>query len=185
MADGNNGPVAAPDRDGVVGRLWNPYLGGIALGLVLLAAFVVLGHGIGASGAAARLGTTVLDAVAPGHTHGHEYFAPYVTGESHVLNNWLVFLVIGTFLGGAVAAFTGGRQRSGVARGPRISVRNRLLMALAGGIIMGVAARFARGCTSGQALSGGALLSVGSWIFMLSVFAGGYALALVVRRQWR
>jgi hypothetical protein len=49
---------------------------------------------------------------------------------------------------------------------------------------MGFAARMALGCTSGQALSGGALMSAGSWIFMLSVFAGGYGLARAVRRQW-
>ena len=30
---------------------WNPYVSGIGLGLVLLAAFVVMGRGIGASGA--------------------------------------------------------------------------------------------------------------------------------------
>ena len=49
---------------------------------------------------------------------------------------------------------------------------------------MQVAARMALGCTSGQALSGGAMLSVGSWIYMFSVFAGGYAAAWFVRRQW-
>ena len=47
------------------------------------------------------------------------------------------------------------------------------------------AAKLTRGCTSGQALSGGAVQSVGSWAFMLSVFAGGYAAAYFVRRQWR
>ena len=47
------------------------------------------------------------------------------------------------------------------------------------------AARMARGCTSGQALSGGALMSVGAWAFLLAVFAGGYAAAWFVRRQWR
>ena len=31
---------------------------------------------------------------------------------------------------------------------------------------------------------GGAVLSVGAWMFMLSVFAGGYAFAWFVRRQW-
>jgi hypothetical protein len=71
-----------------------------------------------------------------------------------------------------------------VVRGPRIGIYPRLALALAGGVLMGIAARITRGCTSGQALSGGALLSAGSWIFMLSVFAGGYALAYFVRRQW-
>ncbi len=49
---------------------------------------------------------------------------------------------------------------------------------------MGVGAKLARGCTSGQALSGGALLNVGSWAFMMMVFAGAYAIAWFVRRQW-
>ncbi len=173
------------DNDGVEGKLWNPYLGGVALGLVLLASFLVLGHGIGASGAASRLGVTALAAVAPEHVAETPYFAKYSEGGASPLSNWLVFGVVGVFLGGAVASMTGGRQKSGVVRGPRISVGARLALALTGGVIMGFAARMARGCTSGQALSGGALLSVGSWVFMLSVFAGGYALALVVRRQWQ
>jgi len=92
--------------------------------------------------------------------------------------------VLGVVLGGSFAAWTAGRLKAGVIRGPRITIPMRLTAALAGGILMGIAARMARGCTSGQALSGGAVLSVGSWIFMLAVFGGGYALAWFVRRQW-
>jgi hypothetical protein len=33
-------------------------------------------------------------------------------------------------------------------------------------------------------LSGGAVLSVGSWVFMFAVFAGAYALAYFLRRVW-
>ncbi len=63
-------------------------------------------------------------------------------------------------------------------------MRARWLLALAGGTIMGFAARLARGCTSGQALTGGATLAVGSWVFMFAVFAGGYLLARPLRRLW-
>jgi uncharacterized membrane protein YedE/YeeE len=49
---------------------------------------------------------------------------------------------------------------------------------------MGFGARMARGCTSGQALSGGSVLSAGSWMFMIAVFAGAYMLAYFVRRLW-
>ena len=49
---------------------------------------------------------------------------------------------------------------------------------------MGIGAKLARGCTSGQALTGGALLSVGGWAFMIMVFVGAYAMAYFVRRQW-
>jgi uncharacterized membrane protein YedE/YeeE len=164
--------------------LANPYVAGVGLGLVLLVSFLILGQGIGASGAAARAGTTAVHAVAPAHVEGNSYLSKYVTGKSHPMNNWLVFEVIGIFLGGAISAVLAGRRRSGITRGPRISKPSRLALALLGGVIMGFAARLSRGCTSGQALSGGALLSVGSWIFMLSVFGGGYALAFFLRREW-
>ena len=84
-----------------------------------------------------------------------------------------------------MGAITAGRLKKSVEKGPAISTRNRLLLAFAGGTAMGFAARIARGCTSGQALSGGSLLSRGSWAFMLSVFAGGYLMAWFVRRQWQ
>jgi hypothetical protein len=69
-------------------------------------------------------------------------------------------------------------------KGPRVSTRARWALAFAGGAVMAYGARLARGCTSGQALSGGAVLSVGSWAFMLAVFAGGYAVAWSLRRLW-
>ena len=56
---------------------------------------------------------------------------------------------------------------------------------VAGGILMGFGAKLARGCTSGQALTGGALLAAGSWIFIATCFASGYLVAPVVRRLWR
>jgi hypothetical protein len=43
----------------------NPYVAGTGLGLVLLAAFVLAGRGLGASGAFASTGTAVVHAVAP------------------------------------------------------------------------------------------------------------------------
>jgi uncharacterized membrane protein YedE/YeeE len=164
-------------------KFWNPYLAGVALGLVLLASFLVMGKGLGASGAANRMGVQVLDVVAPAHVDANPEMASLKVGGS-LLDNWLVFEVLGVFLGGLLAAYTAGRLRLSVLKGPRISTGWRLAAALSGGVLMGIAARLARGCTSGQALSGGALLSAGSWVFMLAVFAGGYALALVVRRQW-
>jgi hypothetical protein len=49
---------------------------------------------------------------------------------------------------------------------------------------MGVGAKLARGCTSGQALTGGALLSVGSWTFIAGAFAAAYVAAFLLRRLW-
>ena len=165
-------------------RFWNPYLAGVALGLVLLATYLVMGHGLGASSASYRLGVAALNTVAPGHVQGVPSMAALVRGRS-ALDNWLVFEVLGVVVGGALGAWSSGRLGREVARGPTFGAGRRIALAVAGGVLMGFAARLARGCTSGQALSGGALLSVGSWAFMLSVFAGGYATAHFVRRQWR
>jgi hypothetical protein len=68
--------------------------------------------------------------------------------------------------------------------GPRVTSRQRLAFAFAGGTVMGYGARLARGCTSGLALTGGAALGVGAWIFIAAAFAAGYAVAPLVRRQW-
>ena len=59
-----------------------------------------------------------------------------------------------------------------------------MMFALVGGILAGYASRIARGCTSGQALSGGALLLTGSLIFVTCLFAAGYATAYLFRSQW-
>jgi len=168
-------------------KFWNPYAAGVALGLVMLSAFLLVGHGLGASGAANRLWVAVVGFFAPSAVEHNASMSSLSTDGRGVLDDWLVFEVLGVLLGGIVAAYTAGRLRLGVIRGPKstVSIPARLAFALSGGVLMGLAARAARGCTSGQALSGGAVMSLGSWVFMLSVFAGGYAMAYFVRREWQ
>lgn len=164
---------------------WNPYLAGVVLGLVLLTAFVVMGRGLGVSGAVTSAVVVGANAVAPAHLTNNAYAQAYLgDGTSHPLSDWLVIEVVGVILGGLVSGLLAHRVRWSVEKGPRISTRGRLLHAFGGGAIMGFATRVARGCTSGQALTGGALLSVGSWIFMVAIFAGAYATARLVKRQW-
>lgn len=163
---------------------WNPYAAGVLLGLVLLATFLVAGQGLGASAFPKRVIALGAHAAAPAWTARNPALAHYVEGGVNPLRHWLVIEVVGVLLGGFIGALSAGRVRTCVERGPRISVGARLALAFAGGALMGVAAGLARGCTSGQALSGGALLATGSWVFMLMVFAGGYAGAWFVRRQW-
>jgi len=163
----------------------NPYLAGLGLGLVLLASFVVMGRGLGASGAMSSVVAVGVDAVAPEHARANEFFLGYLEGGvGHPLKAFLVFEVLGVLVGGFISGALAHRIKRTVERGPRVGVGSRLLLAFVGGGLMGIGAKLARGCTSGQALTGGALLNVGSWAFMLMVFAGAYALAYFVRRQW-
>lgn len=164
----------------------NPYLAGIGLGLVLLASFVVMGRGLGASGAFTSACAVAIDAVAPAHAQGSSFWSEYLkSGVGHPLKEWLVFEVLGVLVGGFLSGLIAGRVRRTVEKGPRISTGGRFAFAFVGGILMGIGAKLARGCTSGQALTGGALLSAGGWAFMMMVFAGGYGAAWLVRRQWQ
>jgi uncharacterized membrane protein YedE/YeeE len=164
---------------------WSPYAAGIGLGLVLLAAFVIMGRGLGASGAFSSLVAAGMQTVAPAHAGANAFYAEYLgDGTRGPLKDWLVFEVLGVFAGGFLSAMLAGRFRKAIERGPAFSDGKRLLFAFLGGGLMGFGAKLARGCTSGQALTGGALLNLGSWAFMLCVFAGGYAVAYFFRRQW-
>jgi len=162
----------------------NPYLCGVGIGLVLLAAYVTVGRGLGASGAFSSVVTAGVAVAAPAHA-ADSYHARYLgaAGQSP-LADWLVLELAGVTLGGLLSAILARRVRVTVERGPRAGDRRRLALALAGGVIMGLGAKLARGCTSGQALTGGALLSVGSWLFVAAAFAAAYAVAQLVRREW-
>lgn len=159
----------------------NPYVAGVLLGLTLLASYLVLGAGLGASGGLARLAAWAEGCLAPAHTQSSEYFGAWGTQP---LNYYLVFMLAGVFLGGLFSAVLARRVRFQIERGRKASRRLRLALALIGGVLAGFASRLARGCTSGQALSGSAMLLSGSLIFLICVFAGGYAAAWLVRRQW-
>lgn len=159
----------------------NPYLAGVLLDLTLLASFLILGAGLGASAGIARVGAFAESCVAAEHVLSSEYFGRW---GAQPLRYYLVFMLAGTFLGGLFSALLANRLSLRIERGHAASAGLRAGLALAGGIIVGYASRLAQGCTSGQALTGGAMLLSGSLLFMCCVFAGGYATAWFVRRQW-
>jgi len=161
----------------------DPYLTGVALGLVLLSAYVLVGRGLGATGAFASAAATVADIVSHAQARGNAYFAEHLT-EGGLLGDWIVVEMLGVLLGGWASAALARRLRFAVERGPRVGVGERLAFAVTGGAVMGAGAVLARGCTSGQALTGGALLSVGSWVFVAGAFGAAYAAAYLLRRVW-
>ncbi len=162
----------------------NPYVAGTLLGIVLFLSLYVTGGGLGASAAMSRVQTGVLDLVAPGHVDRVAYFAEMAGGARSPWAHYSIYMLVGTVLGGFVSGLWNRRVKLETRKGPRISVHARWGFALLGGLIMGYGARLARGCTSGQALSGGAVLSVGSWAFAMAVFASAYAVAWFLRRLW-
>ncbi len=162
----------------------NPYAAAIALGVVLFLAFFITGNGLGASGGLNRILVFFEDLIAPEHVDRVAYLVTMAGGSSNPLDSWIVMLTVGTLLGGFASGLVNGRVKVETIGGPRVSKHLRWLTAFVGGGLMGYGARLARGCTSGQALSGGAVLSVGSWAFMFAVFAGAYLLAYSLRKLW-
>lgn len=161
----------------------DPYLAGVGLGLVLLAAFVLVGRGLGASGAFASTVAGSVAAVAPEQAAASPLFAHYLDAQGPWLE-WLSFELLGVAIGAALSAALAGRWRLAVEKPAALARSRRLLLAFGGGVVMAAGAALARGCTSGQALTGGALLSVGGWLFLVTAFAAAYALAPLARKVW-
>ncbi len=159
----------------------NPYLAGFLLGLTLLTSFAILGAGLGASNGLARIAAWCSLCVKSGPVSDSTYFGAWGTQP---LNYYLVYMLAGVLLGGFVSALLNRRIAVQVERGAAYAPGKRLILALLGGILAGFASRLARGCTSGQALTGTALLTTGGVVFLLATFAGGYLMAYFFRRQW-
>jgi hypothetical protein len=166
-------------------KYMNPYLAGFFLGLVLLATVFITGRGLGASGAVKSIVVAVVDGVAPAHAEQSSFYGTYAgPGKDSPLKTWIVFEVAGVLIGGFLSGLVSNRLKFMTESGPRIRPRARWLFAAIGGALFGIGAQFARGCTSGAALSGMAVLSTAGFVAMLAIFGTGYVGAYAARRLW-
>ncbi|MBX2840399.1 MAG: YeeE/YedE family protein [Flammeovirgaceae bacterium] len=165
-------------------KYMNPYLAGILLGIVLLAAFYLTGRGLGASGAMKSAVVTTMDVISPAHAEDSGFYGKYLLGENSPMHSWLVFQVLGVFVGGLISGALSGRLKLTTEHSPNITSRKRVYMALIGGALFGFGSQLGRGCTSGAALSGMATLSVAGFVTMVAIFGTAFALAYFFRKNW-
>lgn len=166
-------------------RYLNPYLGGVLLGLVLLAANFISGRGLGASGAIKSGVVSVVTAVNPASVETSGFIKEFrQSHKGNPLKTWLVFEMLGVLLGGFLSGVLAGRLKLKVEHSPKITSNKRLILALGGGILFGFGSQIGRGCTSGSALSGMAVLSLGGFITMMAIFGTAFALAYFFRKNW-
>lgn len=151
---------------------------GFLLGIVLLLSFLIAGRGIGASGAFASVAGAAIDQLG-GAPALDPALADRLPGGIALRDDWIVLEILGVMLGGFASALIGGR----LATSASPAGRSRLARALVGGGLMGVGARLAYGCTSGLALSGGALLVTGAWIFIPLAFGTAILVTRLARRS--
>lgn len=169
----------------------NPYIGGVLLGLVLLAANFVSGRGLGASGALKSTIVAGVKTVAPSHYENTAYYQEFQAkkesrgkGEQSPLKDWLVFEMLGVLVGAFLSGAIAGRLKLKVEHSPLITSRRRLIFALMGGVLFGFGSQLGRGCTSGSALSGMAVISVGGFVTMAAIFGTAYLFAYIFRKNW-
>jgi uncharacterized protein len=166
-------------------KYMNPYLAGFFFGLVLLAAIFIAGRGLGASGAIKSIVVATVDGIAPAHAERSSFYGSYVgAGKESPLKSWLVFEVAGVLIGGFLSGLLSGRLKFVSEGGPRVSTHKRWVVAMIGGALFSIGAQFARGCTSGAALTGMAVLSTAGFITMMAIFGSAYMIAYFFRKLW-
>lgn len=163
----------------------NPYLAGTLLGLLLLATIYITGRGLGASGAVKSFTVATVEIIAPEHANNQTFYKEYSAEHSgSPLMNWLVFEVVGVLIGAFLSGLVSNRLNLKLEHGPRSTDKIRIAGALMGGLFFGFGAQLGRGCTSGAALSGMAVLSTGGLITMMAIFGGAYMFAYFFRKFW-
>lgn len=168
-------------------RRWNPYVVGVGIGVLSWLTFLTMDKALGTSSSFVHVAGMIESLFSPAHVLG-EQAAPYFAKEINTktpLFDWQLFLVVGVFLGAWLSS-----QLSGDRTGERVpalwawrfgpSVAKRYVAAFAFGAVMLYGARLAGGCTSGHGISGSLQLAVSSWVFFLSMFAGGVATAFAL-----
>jgi uncharacterized protein len=163
-------------------RYMNPYLAGVLLGLLLLVTIFITGRGLGASGAYRSTLSAVATSVA--HATDNPFYAHQSPEGGGPLKTWLVFEIIGVLIGGFLSGVVSDRLAVFTERPPHVTARRRLAAAFTGGALFGVGAQLGRGCTSGAALSGMAVMSLGGILTMMAIFGSAYGVAYFVRRLW-
>ena len=163
----------------------NPYVAGFLLGILLLITIYITGRGLGASGGIKSIVLLLVKTFQPSQWGNGTYFQQYAqTHTGNPLNTWLFFEIIGVVIGAFFSGIISNRVGFRIDRGVKITNKTRLLMAGIGGILFGLGSQLGRGCTSGSALSGMAVMSFGGILTMVAIFGSAYLVAYFFRKLW-
>ena len=136
---------------------WNPWVGGVLLGIIAIAAWVL-------STAAGRNGGL-------GITTPSAKIVTFLTTGDVALVDWSVMLVLGILLGSFIAAKLSGEFRW------RVPDATTIRRSAGGGLAMGVGAALAGGCTIGNSLVETSLFSYQGWVSLVAIMLGTWGAA--------
>ena len=156
--------------------LWNAYLAGAAIGLYVLLQYWLTGRPLGCSSPLGQACATVSR-------------LPFFRGSEFAPSGrWRLWFIAGLPLGGLAAAFSAGPVGWVLDMGPAYAAMLpetpwvRAVVLFLGGVLMGLGARLAGGCTSGHTIVGVSLLNPPSLLASVLFFAGGL---VMVQALWR
>ncbi len=160
---------------------WSPYIVGAGIGVLSWFTFMLSDKAIGCSTAFART-SGMLAKLFGGRRRVEQN--PYYRKFAPVVD-WEWMLVLGILIGSAISAILSNDLHPvwiplvwdanfGSALLPR------LLVSFTGGILVGIGARWAGGCTSGHGISGTMQLTISSWIMVIFIFLSGIVTAHLV-----
>jgi len=158
----------------------NPLLAGLLLGLVLLATFIITGHG--ATGFTTRLTAWIGMHAVPAATSANDYLGGMVE-DGKPLSAWITWQVVGVAIGALLSAFLAKRIHIQLDGKKYLGGTKRPVTALLGGLLAGFGARVAAGCTSGLGLSGAAVLSLAGFTFLATFFAVGLLVSRLMKEE--
>jgi uncharacterized protein len=156
---------------------WSPYIVGAGIGVLIWTVFLLSDHPLGCSTAYANTAGMVESAISRGKAREMQYYRKYIPAL-----DWQWMLLIGIVIGAFFSAYLSGTVMVqivppvfGAFFGTNPLFRG--VVALLGGILLGLGARWAGGCTSGHGISGSLQLALSGWVAAICFFAGGILVA--------
>lgn len=160
------------------GGPWSPYLAGAGLGALEWFTFATAKEGLGVTAPFETVAVLLQQKVAPERSHVNRFLKER---EEPPAIDWEFALTSGIALGSWLAARGGTRDSRLV---PALWAKRfgpspvlRLGAAFAGGALMMLGARTAKGCTSGHAITGTLQFAASSWLFSAVMGASAVATA--------
>lgn len=161
---------------------WSPYLAGAGIGILSCLAFLLSDRPIGCSTAFVKARGLIGKAVNAEKVAAMDYYKEIVPRV-----DWAFMIIPGVIIGAYISVLLSGQFHLiwvptlwEQVFGPNPFLR--VVVALAGGILLGFGARWAGGCTSGHGINGSIQLSLASMVTAACFFIGGIAVALLLFR---
>ncbi|WP_462322429.1 YeeE/YedE thiosulfate transporter family protein [Halochromatium sp.] len=156
---------------------WSPYFVGAAMGVLSWFTFLLSDKFLSCSTTYSRLSGMLERHLRDARVEEKLYYR-----KTPLIVDWQFMFVIGILIGAFLSAFLS--QSLHLEMVPELWRQHfgdtpvlRFLVAFAGGVLMGIGARWADGCTSGHAISGALQLAISSWIAVVCLFATGVLVA--------